>query len=181
MRKCKFLNNAIYVDPNNLQQYVDEQFEKFKRDFIDNTTYIGNIPIKVDMETNHQKYGDILTNEKYIHSHFVHIVSRKIDKNKKERTLDIQRLRTCHWVKELIDYYNQLESNCQTCQHLLTKNIVNNKNENLLCIFCDCVRYIIILKKISTQTQTYYIFKTAFYLDQVYDATDYAYYKKLLT
>ncbi len=179
MRKCKFLTNAIYVDPDNIKKYIDEQYEKFKKDFIDNTTYVDNLPIKATIKVNNQNYGEILTDEKYTHSCFAHIVSKKINKNSMKRKLDLQRLMTCHWLKELIEYYNT-NSNCQTCRHLLTKKIKKNK-EDLLYIFCDCVRYLIILKKIKENDDVYYIVKTAYYIDSVYETTDYAYHKKLLS
>lgn len=168
MRRCKFLNNAIFVDEQDKEKYVEEQFLKFKTAFIDNTTYIGDLPIKVTNDKDNNNYGTILNNPRYRLTNFVHIVSSQVDQNKKyPRELNIQRLKTCHWAKELIDYYNS-NNRCVGCKDFLTK-IREEKEGEKLYIFCKAVRYVVVLLLVNENNMPHhYVINTAFYVDKEY-------------
>lgn len=167
MRKCKYLSNPIYVDPENILKYVDEQYVKFIEDFVNNTTYFEGLPIIVKHEKDNKNYGELLNNSKYTKTSFAHIITKQVNQNLPDRSLDIKRLRTCRWVKELIDYANNLNSSCNQCQFQKNKVLIERK-QDITYIFCQNVRYVVILQKIRTKNKEYYIIKTAYYVDQDY-------------
>ncbi len=165
VRKCKYLTNAIYVDLNDCIKYIDEQNDKFRKAFVENTTYFHGLPISVAHENDNVDYGEYLNKEIYKKTAFAHIVSSQVGNDKRHRELDAQRLKTCHWVKGIIDYFNSPPAPCDSCQKFYSK-CLTEKGENLTYIFCANVRYVVILQKITSKSQPFYIIKTAYYVDQ---------------
>ena len=167
MRKCKFLSSPIYVDENDLLPYIDMQNAKFLENFVKNTTYFNGLPIKVIHYNDQLNYGNLLNKGEYRNTSFAHIVSKQPNKNLKNRDIDVQRLRTCHWVKELIDIYNDIQLHrCNMCQGFYSKDLIEN-GRSVSYIFCSVVRYVIILEKHQdAYRQEFYIIKTAFYVNE---------------
>lgn len=167
MRKCKFLSNPIILDETNLINNVEEQHAKFIESFIDNTTYFNGLPIKVVHYNDKNDYGQMLNQGEYRNSSFAHIVSRQPNKNFKARDIDLQRLRTCHWVKELIDISNDLRNNhCENCKGFFNKDLYEN-GKHVSYLFCSIVRYVIILERHKDiNGQEFYIIKTAYYVNE---------------
>lgn len=172
MRSCKFLSKPITLDESNLEFHVKEQHEKFINNFINNRTYFRGKPIIVTHEKDNNDYGEILNRPEYKLSSFAHIVSRKINKNSKKRILNIKRLQSCQWVKELIDITNSFGSNCQTCQYYKLKDVIEHNNE-VTYIYCVTCRYVVILQKAINdklpkehEEYEYYFIKSAFYVDE---------------
>lgn len=173
MRKCKFLSKPIYVDPSNLEKYVEEQNNKFIESFVSNTTYFKGLPIKVEHLSDNNDYGTILNNPKYKLTSFAHLVSKKINKNTSKRDLDIQRLKSCNWAKELIDIYNSLDASCHNnCQYFKAVDDYD-RGHPITYIYCRTVRYVVILEQTIDpllspldEGYKYYFIKTAFYVDE---------------
>lgn len=167
MRKCKYLSNPIYIDPDNIKPYIDEQYDFFMDSFVNNKTYFAGLPIIVEHEKDFLNYGELLNNDKYKATCFAHIVSKQVNQNVSDRILDLQRLKTCKWVKELIDLANNQTSNCNNCQYQKLKLLIE-KNNNITYIFCQNVRYVVVLQEIHSRQNNYYIIKTAFYVNEEY-------------
>lgn len=161
MRKCKFLSKP--TKPLDLNEYLKNQYDRFIHDFVDNITYYQGMPIFVLQTDDKTDYGDLLN--PYKGTCFTHIVSKSINQNSKRRDLDIERLQRCLWVKELIDFANNIQSACQNCQYYQSAVLIEHKNNHTY-IFCKSVRYVVILMKITSSSQSYYIIKTAYYVDK---------------
>lgn len=172
MRKCKFLSKPLEINADNLQEMLDKQHDKFIEDFITNKTYFKGYPILVEHKFDNNDYGTILNDRKYKLTSFAHIVSRKTDKNKSNRELNLHRLRSCSWVKELIDIYNSQGSKCNDCQFYYSMDVVEHNCE-VTYIYCTTVRYVVILQKYinfelpeNHKDRIYFFIKSAFYVDE---------------
>ena len=173
MRSCKFLSKPLNINPGNVDECLDKQFEKFKQDFIINTTYFKGKPIIVEKTKDDNDYGELLNEDKYRLTSFAHIVSRKVNKNSKKRELNIKRLQSCGWVKELIDIFNNMGSNCYNCQYFIARDIKEH-GQDVTYIYCTTVRYVVILghaynNKLpkTDEKYEYHFIKTAFYVDEL--------------
>ena len=171
MRSCKFLSKPINIDQTkDIEEYVKEQNAKFKNDFVDNITYINGLPIIVTHKVDNNDYGEILNKPEYKYTSFAHIASRKIVPNSKKRDLNEKRLRSCNWVKELIDIYNNMVENCMNCQYYYCW-----EEGRQIYIYCTNVRYVVILEKVknfgdlSIPYKQYYVINTAYYVDMQYE------------
>lgn len=176
MRKCKFLSSSLSIPPadekQNIEKYVEIQNNKFINDFVKNKTYFRGKPIIVTHDKDSNDYGSILNQPKYKLTAFAHIVSNKINKNSKKRELDIRRLKTCHWVKEIVEKYNQNDPQCINCRLVHIKDAIEHNCE-VTYIYCENVRYVIILQKAynymlpkDSEEYEYYFIKSAFYVNE---------------
>ena len=172
MRKCKFLSKPLVINEDNILEVIDIQNDKFINDFVTNKTYFKGLPIFVQHAIDNNDYGEILNNPKYKLTSFAHIVSRKVSQNQEKRDLNIHRLRSCHWVKELIEIYNEQDNNCNDCQFYYSMDVIEN-NRDVTYIYCTTVRYVVILQKHTNynlpqnhEKREFYFIKSAFYVDE---------------
>jgi hypothetical protein len=89
--------NRLSTEPE--QEQVDELFEVFKNDFIDNPFDVDGIPVKIRVNLYHNKDRLDEYYENYYET-FVHIITRKSKTNK--RYFVPQRANRIHWIKPVL-------------------------------------------------------------------------------